>query len=64
MDARTQKLAIKLRDEKLAEMLVAAGLDNPAKLRAASDQELRAIDGVGPATVKALRARLGRRSGE
>jgi len=61
MDARTQKLALKLRDAKLAELLVLAGLDNPAKVRAASDQELRAIDGVGPATVKALRARLPRR---
>ena len=58
MNAKEAKLAIRLGDAKLAAMLVAAGLDNPAKVRAASDQELRAIDGVGPATVKEIRTKL------
>jgi hypothetical protein len=41
--------------EKTAQALISAGYRTPAKLIAASDKELRAVEGVGPATVKALR---------
>jgi hypothetical protein len=51
MDAKTQKLAVKLRDPDLAAALVAAGLDTPAKIRAASDEELaRVKGGLSPRT--------------
>ena len=36
--------------------LAAAGFDTPDKIAAASDDELLAIPGVGPATLKKLRA--------
>jgi predicted flap endonuclease-1-like 5' DNA nuclease len=58
MDAKTHKLATKLKDPALAAALVEAGLDNPAKIRAASNEALEAISGVGPATRKALRRRF------
>ena len=58
MDAKTQKLARKLRDADLAVELVKVGLDNPAKIRTASNEELEAVKGVGPATRKALRKKF------
>jgi DNA integrity scanning protein DisA with diadenylate cyclase activity len=54
----TGKLARKLGDPRLAAALVEAGFDNPAKIRKATDKELRAIDGVGPATLKAIRGKV------
>lgn len=61
MDARTQKLAIKLGDADLAAKLVQAGLDNPGKIRRASDEDLEAIKGIGPATRQDLRKKFGKR---
>jgi len=59
---KVQKLAIKLRDGTLALRLVQAGLDSPAKIRRATNAELRKVDGVGPVAVKAIRRRLPRRA--
>ena len=53
MDAKIAKLALKLGDEALAAKLVKAGIDNPAKIRAASIQELDAA--VGQVARKRLR---------
>jgi len=39
--------------------LEAAGFTTPYALMKMSDQELRAIDGVGPASVRLIRAALG-----
>jgi len=41
------------------ERLVAAGLDTPRKIKAAKDADLKAIKGIGDATVAAVRGRLG-----
>ena len=56
MDAKTRKLAAKLGDEDLAAKLVAAGLDNPRKIRDAPDAELKKI--LGKAEADKVRARL------
>ena len=56
MDAKTRKLARKLGDEELAAKLVAAGLDNPRKVRDASDAELKKI--LGEAEAGKVRVRL------
>jgi DNA uptake protein ComE-like DNA-binding protein len=45
-----------LDDAALAEKLKAAGYDTAEKVSAASDDELRAIPGVGPASVAKIRA--------
>lgn len=63
MKAKIDKLAKKLADagpaaDEIAARLVAAGLDNPAKIRKASDQELEAIEGVGPVTRQAIRRKF------
>jgi hypothetical protein len=42
----------------IARALFAAGIRSPRQLRAASDDELAAIRGVGPATVRKLRAQF------
>lgn len=55
MITREQKLAKKLKDKALAAALVAQGLDLPSKIKAAGDEELEAVRGIGPATRKALR---------
>lgn len=39
-----------------AQALAAAGFDTPAKIKKASDEELRAVEGVGDATLEKLRA--------
>ena len=57
MDARARKLAIKLRDRELAQKLVDAGFDTPAKIKRASDKDIRAIPGVGDKTLKGIRER-------
>jgi len=59
MNTKTTKLAHKLGDEDLAEALVKAGFDNPAKLRAASDKALR--DAVGQGNLDKVRAKYRRR---
>ncbi len=40
---------------KVAQAVASAGYRTPAKISAASDKELRVVEGVGPATIKALR---------
>ena len=59
--AATQKLAVKLGDPELAALLVAAGFDNPAKIRAAEDEDLQAVKGIGKGSVAKLRKKLPRR---
>jgi len=61
MDARGLKLAMKLGDPELAEKLVRAGFDNPAKLRAASDKQLKAVPGVGQASLDKIRKKFKKR---
>ena len=56
--AAAQKLAMKLGDSELASALVTGGFDNPAKIRAATDRELRAIRGIGKASVDKIREKL------
>ena len=46
MDAITQKLARKLGDDELAEMLVIAGVKYPAQIRSMSNTDLRAVLGT------------------
>lgn len=58
---REDKLARMLEDRNLAEALVAAGLDTPAKIKAASDQRLLAVKGVGQATKQKIRERFPKR---
>ena len=55
------KLAIKLKDPALAEKLQAAGFTNPSQIREASDKELKAINGIGSATLRDIRAKLPKR---
>lgn len=43
--AKTNKLACKLGDAELAALLVAAGLDNPRKIKDASDETLEVVLG-------------------
>jgi len=61
MDAQKLKLAKKLGDSELASALVAAGFDNPAKIRQASDKELEAVKGVGKAKREQIRKKLPKR---
>jgi len=56
MDQRIMKLSHLLGDQKVAEALVAAGLDTPAKVKAAKDKDLEVH--VGKAKVAAIRKRL------
>jgi len=42
--------------EKAAPLLLAAGYKTPYEVRSASDEELLSVDGIGPATLKAIRA--------
>ena len=63
MDQKVQKLGMKIGDPALAKVLVKAGFDNPAKVRLATDGQLRDIPGVGAATLAKLRKRLPKRKG-
>ena len=56
MDKRVKKLAHYVGED--AEALVAAGLDTPRKIKAASDDEIEKIKGIGPAKRKAILERL------
>ena len=56
---KVRKLARKLKDKELAGALVAAGFDNPAKIRKASDKDLEAVKGIGKASREKLRERIG-----
>ena len=55
---KAYKLAKKLKDKDLAKALVEAGLDNPAKIRAASDGDLGAIKGIGKVKVSKIREKI------
>ena len=52
------KLAILLQDEELAAKLTEAGYTNPRKIRNASDKDLRAIPGLGQATLAKVREKF------
>ena len=52
------KLAIKLKDAELAAKLTEAGYTNPRKIRNASDKDLRAIPGLGQATLAKVREKF------
>jgi hypothetical protein len=56
MDRRVQKLARLLKDRKLAEDLVKAGLDTPKKLKSATDQQI--VRAVGAKNKDAVRKRF------
>ena len=58
MDARVRKLQLKGIDLRDAQALVAAGFATPRDIKAASDRELRAVEGVGPAKLKQIRERF------
>ena len=58
MDARVQKLAMKLGDRALAAKLVQAGLDTPRKIKAATDKELEGVEGIGKSARETIRGRF------
>ena len=49
----------RLLDDRVAKALLRAGLDDIESVRKASDEELQAINGVGPSTLRTLREVLG-----
>ena len=55
---RVRKLEKKLGDAELAQALVEAGFDNPAKIRAAKDKDLETVKGVGKGKLAQVRARF------
>ena len=52
------KIAVKLEDTELAEKLQAAGFINPRQIRDAPDRDLLAVNGVGKAALKRIRAKF------
>lgn len=58
-DIRVVKLNKRLQDKALAEKLVAAGLTTPRDIKAASNKRLKAVQGIGDATVAIIRDRIG-----
>jgi len=58
VDERVRKLTHLLRDADTAAKLVEAGLDTPRRIKAATDDQLEAVRGVGPATRADLRKRF------
>ena len=58
---KVRKLTVKLGDADLAQKLVIAGFDNPARIRNAEDKDLRAIPGIGQASLDKIRGRLPKR---
>ncbi len=49
----------RLLDDRVAKALLRAGLDDIESVRKASDEELQAINGVGPSTLRTLREVIG-----
>ena len=45
--------------ERLVKVLVRAGYTSPGAVRAATDEELRAVGGIGPTTLKDIREAVG-----
>lgn len=58
MDARVLKLDHLLKDKELAARLVRAGLSTPRLIKAATNRELLAVEGVGPVTMRLLREKF------
>lgn len=58
MDPRVAKLRRKPELREYAEALVKAGLDSPRKIKAATDEQLEAVPGIGRATREAIRGRF------
>ena len=64
MDARVAKLKVKLRGAvsvEDAQALVKAGLDSPRKIKAATDEQLEQVKGIGPSKLSKIRTRMPRR---
>ena len=59
MDQRVRKLNHRLQDADLAAKLVAAGLDTPRKIKAASNEAIEAIPTIGKTTRQAIQAAIG-----
>ena len=59
MNQLIDKLNHKLGDRELARKLVAAGYTTPRDIKAASNQALKAVQGIGDATVAVIRQRIG-----
>lgn len=62
VDARALKIERRIRGcvaRGLIEQLVVDGFDSPRKIKAASDSELKAVRGIGDASVALLREALG-----
>ena len=61
MTARAKKMSRALDvDMEIAEELVKRKLDTPAKVRRATDKELRDVPGIGQVTLGKMRARKSR----
>lgn len=59
MDPRMVRINRKLDDLRLAQRLVDAGYSTPKLIKAASDEALLAIPGVGDAALQIIRERIG-----
>ena len=59
MDQRTARLSKRLEDQGIAEKLVAAGLTTPRKIKAATDQMIKAIPGIGAVALALIRNKIG-----
>lgn len=56
MNSRISKLAKRLGDRELAEILVEAGFGLPGDIRRATNKQLKEIEGIGVAQVRTIRA--------
>lgn len=56
MNSRVAKLARRLGNVELAEILVAAGFGLPGDIRRATNKRLKEIEGIGVPQVRAIRA--------
>ena len=56
MDPLTAKLARRLGDVELAEILVEAGFGLPGDIRRATNKRLKEVEGIGVSQVRAIRA--------
>jgi len=60
MDARTRRLIKHYKlNSAVAQALIDAGLTTPRLIKAASDEELRNVEGIGQATLDDIRDRRG-----
>ncbi|MGD8499000.1 MAG: helix-hairpin-helix domain-containing protein [Phycisphaerales bacterium] len=56
MDGKAKRLTHKLNDAELAQRLAEAGLDTPRKIKAAKDEDIADISGIGPSGADRVRA--------